>query len=434
MRRTLRIPTLLLAAVAALSACQDQQIVAPELQPASSQILQVPEEACGTPMTVPMRTPGGQVVAHVTVYNTEDPNTLYLMFETEPGYTLLQWAGAWMPLGAPAMTDPAQFPFGGTLPPGVSRHIEGVRIQVEPGEEVMVAIWARFLHPSGRVTVHAWADGQPVNRGQARYFIYTWQACEDDDVPAPGTDVVVFNDVNPFDDNAMGVAATDNPTMVRNLVSFTTDGPRNDGNVVWWDFGRNSACPNCVPLSTTRSIIASEGFTLTDISSSSGTLVSIPADVKSIWLWLPRVYYTDAEINALKQFASEGGRIVFIGEHSGFYGDGIPIQNDFLARMGAVLRNTGGAVDCGYTTLTSASIRPHQVTQGVNSLTIACASVIEPGGNDYVLFYDTSVTHVLAGVATIDTEPLGAGLQMQRAAPAMRPIDPNLNPRSTTGH
>jgi hypothetical protein len=68
------------------------------------------------------------------------------------------------------------------------------------------------------------------------------------------------------------------------------------------------------------------------------------------------------------------------------YGDGSPNQNDFLARMGAVMRNIGDAVDCGYTTLPSASIRDHQVTDGVNSLRIARASMIEPGPEDFVLF------------------------------------------------
>ena len=52
---------------------------------------------------------------------------------------------------------------------------------------------------------------------------------------------------------------------------------------------------------------------------------------------------------------------------------------------------------------------------------IACASVIMPGPDDYPLYYDSTNTSVLAGVATIDTTPpgrtssqsaCGAGLRM----------------------
>jgi hypothetical protein len=260
--------------------------------------------------------------------------------------------------------------------------------------------------------------------------------------PAAGQDVVVFNDLNIFDDNAMTFGGTDNVAMVQNLVTFTSDGPRNAGTVVMWDRGRNSRCgpppgnrecedPN---LTRAREVIEDEGFEIVGIFSTPGTLVDIPANVKSIWLWLPLVAYQNVEINALKQFAAEGGRIVFIGEHQGFYGAGIPIQNDFLQKMGAVMRNIGQAVDCGYTTLPEASIREHQVTVGVTSLRIACASVIEPGPQDFVLFYDTSGTRVLAGVARIDTTPIPASAVFPNLGPTPSVgLDPRINVNSSTG-
>ena len=125
-----------------------------------------------------------------------------------------------------------------------------------------------------------------------------------------------------------------------------------------------------------------------------------------IFLWNPLVQYTAAEVNAFKQFAEEGGRVVFVGEHSGYYSDGIPIENQFLLDMGAVMTNIGQAVDCGYNVLPSASLRPHQITEGMTDVTIACSSVIVPGEQDYPLYYDSTNTQVLSGVAKIDTTPL----------------------------
>jgi hypothetical protein len=262
--------------------------------------------------------------------------------------------------------------------------------------------------------------------------------------PPAGQDVVVLNDINPFDLGAMGFAGTDNHDFVRNLVTFTSDGPRNSGTVVMWDRGRAAACGpspngndecNNTNMATTRTVIAGEGFTFLDVMSTSGTLTDLPGNVKSIWLWTPRTPYTNAEINALKAFASEGGRIVFIGEWDAYYGaQGIATQNDFLEKMGAVMRNTGGAVNCGYTTLPSGSlVAGHQVMTGLSSLRIACASVIEPGPQDFLLFYDTSVTQVLAGVARIDTTPISGPERLPSVSSRAIPARPGLNPGSASG-
>lgn len=76
-----------------------------------------------------------------------------------------------------------------------------------------------------------------------------------------------------------------------------------------------------------------------------------------IFLWNPRQTFTNAEINVFKKFASEGGRVVFVGEWQGYH-DAITLENDFLSKMGAVMTNTSQAVDCGYKTLPQASLRP----------------------------------------------------------------------------
>lgn len=138
--------------------------------------------------------------------------------------------------------------------------------------------------------------------------------------------------------------------------------------------------------------------------------------------------------HVLKQFASEGVRLVFIGEWQGYY-DAITLENDFLGKMGAVMTNTGQAVDCGYNTLPSASLRPHQITQGMTDVTIACSSVLVPGPNDYPFYYDSTNTKVLSAVATIDVTPLPLGLvQPTQLQVNPQSIYPLLNPGSSTGH
>jgi uncharacterized protein YjdB len=258
--------------------------------------------------------------------------------------------------------------------------------------------------------------------------------------PSAGRDVVVFNDVNIFDNIAM--ASPSNVAMVRNLVLFDAGGARAGADRVWIDYGRNSRCAGCISVEAFRAAIDATGMTSEIVYSSSGSLGSIPADVKVIFLWLPAVAYTTAEINALKAFAAAGGRLVFVGEHAGFYGTYIPLQNQFLELMGAVMRNVGDAVDCGRVTLPAGRLRPHQVTQGMTEVLVACASVIQLGPEDFALFYDLSNSRVLAGVAKIDTRPIGISaqraIQLEPARRSIAPaltsvVDPLYNPRSTTG-
>ncbi|MBL8983172.1 MAG: hypothetical protein JNL26_13360 [Gemmatimonadetes bacterium] len=111
---------------------------------------------------------------------------------------------------------------------------------------------------------------------------------------------------------------------------------------------------------------------------------------------------------------------MFIGEWQGYYPpSGIALENQFLLDMGAVMTNTGGAVDCGYNTVAPTSLRAHQITTGLTNLTMACSSVLIPGPNDFPLYLDATNTKVLSAVATIDITPIS--LTNRRKAAAVAP-------------
>jgi len=253
--------------------------------------------------------------------------------------------------------------------------------------------------------------------------------------PPPGTDIVVFNDVNVFDNT--GMTDSDNVILVRNLVDFTTSKPRGAGSQVWVDCRSSSITGShggCQTPSTFRSTIEGQDLTLVDVFD--GSLEVLPPEVKALFLWIPTAPYSTAEVNAFKRFAAEGGRIIFVGENAGFYGCCFALQNDLLQAFGATLRNSGGIFHAGYFELPHSSLRPHQITAGVNTLTIAASSEIVLGPGDFALYYDATETHVLSGVATIDTLPIPALQAASRSmriqavqAPTLdtvgRPIDPD---------
>jgi len=255
-------------------------------------------------------------------------------------------------------------------------------------------------------------------------------------IQVPGRDIVVLNDINIFDNTAM--EDPDNVRFVQNLVTYTTTGNRNNGDVVWIDRGRNARCYGTTECNETfwgsmETVMENEGFTVESIFSTAGSLTSISSNVKVIMLVMPTVQYTIDEINTLKLFSSEGGRIIFVGEYESYYGAGIGIENQFLVNMGAILFNSGGALDCNKTILPSTSNRVHPIMEGVVTLTIACASVIELGEGDFALFYDTTNTSVLGGVAKIDTAPISELKQLARNN--FRRSNPKLpNSSSSTGY
>lgn len=445
MKRHLITATISVAVAGTVLACADAP-VSPgvrEIQPPSFAV--VSGDACGSTTTVDLVSAGGVVVGNVMAWNDKDD--LHVTFlVTRRGYSMrethLQPATsvAGIPLfsgGNPAL---GQFAYGTAHSPAVQTYeyvsaLSG--IGVAPGDNVVLAAIAVGNNQGGN-PAKAWGHGPQIHPpNAAEYFNHAVQKC----APPPGTDIVVFNDINVFDNGAMSNA--NNRLLVTNLVDFTTSGPRNSATEVVWDRGRQSICfgtGECqdANMATSRTTITNAGYTMVDIQSSAGTLDDLlqsgGANWKEIWLWVPMEGFDKDEINALKLFASEGGRVVFIGEWAGYYPpSGIALENQFLLDMGAVMTNIGNAVDCGYQLVPPTSLRPHQITTGLTNLTMACSSVLVPGANDFPLYLDQSNTLVLSAVATIDVTPLPARPRPTAIPGYLQAAPAGLNKNSSTG-
>jgi hypothetical protein len=416
----------------------DGRVILPDAAEPGNAILssEPGENLCEQASAVRLLAAQTQEAGSVQVWSTADH--LYVRFATGPGWSIGQThvavaaSLAGIPMNGQGNPVPGQFAFSQAHAPTVTEFTHVIELSVlgvETGDELFVAVHAEVEHKDGE-RESAWGEGARfVNRGNwATYFMHTVADCDDDgpgqDPPPPGRDVVVFNDIDLF---SVGWDDENNRRMTENLISFSGSGPRADGSVIWTDRGRNSACflgggdwcGTYIP--GFRPFMEGLGFTVQDFTDANpAPITSIPANVKVIFLLMPRIQYSIQEINAFKAFAEEGGRVVFIGEHQGFYGlAGIAVENQFLANMGAVLRNTGGEIDCEPTVIPGTSLRSHQVTTGMEQVTVACASEIDPGPNDYPLFYDTTGTRLLGGVAVIDTTPIAALSVVESELPVM---------------
>ncbi|MFN8651265.1 MAG: hypothetical protein U0133_05125 [Gemmatimonadales bacterium] len=239
-------------------------------------------------------------------------------------------------------------------------------------------------------------------------------------VPTVGADLVVINDINIFDQEAMNPdSSIGNVRFVKNLVNFSGTGPRTTGTVVWYDRGRNSPCMSVDDMecadsakATLDSVIQSTGKTIVKFDTLT-TFTNIPSNVKVIFLWMPLVQYSLSEINLFKRFAAEGGRIVFMGENGFFYGQaGLDLQNNFLLVMGSQMTNVGDVLDCRtndpfqYFKTPSKSLRSNPLLSGVTSLRYVCASKIVPGPGDSPFLFDQANTSPIAAVTKIDVTPI----------------------------
>jgi Prealbumin-like fold domain/WD40-like Beta Propeller Repeat len=249
--------------------------------------------------------------------------------------------------------------------------------------------------------------------------------------PTPGGDIVVFNDLNMFDEHALD-DEHDNEHLTANLVSYTGPGFRAQTSTeVWWDVGHSSSCSQDTCAADEHNMheavdeVEEEGMTVVPMQSEVGDFASIPPQVKVIWLWMPTVAYTRDEVNAFKKFASEGGRIVFIGEHAGFYPE-FAIENQFLADLGVGMTTIGSMESCGRNEWGSSRIRKHQITADMSGFAMACASRVVPGPNDFPLFFvpsssDGSGPDVpIAAVAKIDLTPLSGRTPAKIVSPVSR--------------
>lgn len=431
----------LLAVFATLAACADQDGAITGVAPAGGPSYSMDEiRTCGDDTQVALL--AGQHTPAGTVTVGNDDENLYVTYTTTGGWTITEThlsvatSLSGVPVNKSGNPAPGQFAFKATHGPGITQYTVTVPregLGVDAGANLVIAAHAVVRSADGR-TETAWGEGARfVEKGSwAMYLGHEVQGCR----PPPGRDVVVFNDINVFDQH--GMLSPENVTLVTNLVDYTHPGARGAATTIWFDRGRNSTCAftgECsdARLASMRSTITAAGYSITDIASTSGSLTSVPSGVKAIFLWNPLVHFTMEEVNALKAFAAEGGRVVFIGEWEGYYnfrGPGIAVENQFLLNLGAVMTNIGQAVNCGYHDLPATALRPHQITTGMNGVRIACASVIVPGEGDYPLFYDTSDTKVLAGVARINIDPITELVEVMSTASVWT----SDVPPSSTGH
>lgn len=294
------------------------------------------------------------------------------------------------------------------------RIVEGEGSLGEEGEETVQTnadgVASVSFSPSSGVNVVeavALVDGEPVT------LPVTFSVTASAPAVFAGS-VVVFKDIDAFNNN--WVDDPNNAQLVQNLVGFGGAEPRASENTVYFDHGKDSFCgpapySACAGLSDLKNIVNGADFHVVDVTSSptSTPLINIADSIKVIFLVAPQEPYTAAEISGLKQFAAEGGRIVYLADYcneGAAYCGGVETQNALMSALGAAITHVDGVFGSAATDL-PVSILPHQITTGMEDWQTAGVGALQlgSGATPLIVFEDETTTHILAAVAPVNVTP-----------------------------
>ena len=274
--------------------------------------------------------------------------------------------------------------------------------------------------PGGTVQVCARVAANPTLTACATVTIVA--------TPSSGGDVVVINDVNVWGTEAWsGGSKPENQAFFANLMKLPSGTARSNGTrVVFYNgasqwSGQGVSEPGAIYVDALTTALTDSGYSVVN---ETGSIANIASDVKLLFVWLPTFSIATADVNGLKKFAGEGGRVIVVGENINAMGQqGLDAENELLGNLGAQLTNTGA---CAVPGEYAPAVGSHDLVSGVPALYMNCVSNMTPGPNDYPLFEDNA--HLVVGaVAKIDITPLPESsirrsLRMPRRAPSAREL------------
>ncbi len=185
-----------------------------------------------------------------------------------------------------------------------------------------------------------------------------------------------------------------------------------------------------------KAIFQGEGYTTTEVSgpSAHSALLPIPSDVKLLVINDPVYAFSATEINSLKSFASQGGRILLVGENPAYYYETYRagVENPLLAALGSSITVNGQCYAPGVFISTTA----HQVTTGVatsgsGSIYMNCASYHTGHGTRDVAIGRDGSGNVMLSAVTVNTTPMPLGSLRAVLAPD-EPAPRTLGPPQAT--
>jgi hypothetical protein len=409
-----------------LGACVDTTPVGPDsgnFTPASAPaaVFGHGASACGITLTARLMA-GPMHVGNIAVWN--DEGQMYLRYQTVNGWRMQVSNGAILGMPQVMPPEPDLFPLRKAHNPLATEHtfVMSVNSDWEPMRAmIQIAAHAVVRHPSIPRQVHAWAEGVRMHP-EAPPIInsHRLQDCT--------REIIAISGANVFHDDAMDELG--NQQLVWNSVALLYRGMRT-GDKVWLDRGRGSACAadgSCTndnleimrDLITGARHIPSEilkplHFAIEDKNFAPGEMTAIPRDVRVIFFFTPvgEGAFSSDEIQLLRRFVAEGGRVVYVAGAEEDGGSAASSASQWLEKMGAsarsqpLLMSESLAAECA--SATTRVDRSHGITNDVGQLKLSCAAeIVSLGAKDIPLVWSPGGAYVLGASVRVDTRGTGA--------------------------
>jgi len=181
----------------------------------------------------------------------------------------------------------------------------------------------------------------------------------------PGADVIVYADVNLLDDATINFGS--NRIFAQNLVDFTAEGANAQSTRIKIYEGHNGTrVATQAPYQSVFAMWRNSDYIIEETREEPIQT----SGYKLIMIFLPghngNSPFSTAEIDSLKRFAANGGRLALIGEWSGFYSDtGRQTFNQLLSGLGIGMTITNVRNQQQELRI---NIAPHQVMTNVTSI------------------------------------------------------------------
>lgn len=234
-------------------------------------------------------------------------------------------------------------------------------------------------------------------------------------IPAPP--LVIVSDATAFSLTAVGANSPDQLTFFKNLLQFTTAGPRTSETGVMVYTGHGAACvksTECTAsgLENFLSAAASVGDQVV-FADATPLDAEIDTKMKVLMLFAPTTAFTSNEIVTLKNFVTEGGRIVAIGEGLSTYtATGVDTFNKLLSDIGSTAKlNAADDQSCSKGVPTPLSkFTGDPITSNLTLVAAMCYTTMVPGTYETPVILDLDGKSVFAATSTLGSSGPGKNI------------------------
>ena len=180
--------------------------------------------------------------------------------------------------------------------------------------------------------------------------------------------------------------------LFANFSSAKTEASENLGKVMVWTTNWNSLGQDVVPYFNAIGKFYQDNNASVTVKQTGHLLTGSLDGVSLLWVFLPYENFTDADITYMSEFLETGGRIVFNGEHVGYFEQGNINISNAVQKLGGTFTVLAQNADNPMNGVISGACinRESKLTNGLTGYYLSASAKISYSGSTQVVIMDNS--------------------------------------------